>query len=242
MAKLFKGIHYGLYTVVLMIKGIKLFFIRKFKGKVEADKYVAEVACRWSDYTINKALEMNVTVIGAENIPDEPCVFMGNHTSILDCPLLIVTAKRSVGFIAKKELMKVPVLGYWIKQSKCVPIDRENVREAIKVINQGVQNIKDGHSMAVFPEGTRSPDGKLGVFKKGSMKLATKAKAPIVPVAIDSAYRAFEIDRKFKNIDITVTFGEPIYTDNLTKEEEKGLNDRVRSVIADALGQKLSDS
>ena len=178
---------------------------------------------------------MNVTVVGGENIPEGPCVFIGNHTSVLDCPLLIVTAKRSVGFIAKKELIKVPIIGYWIKQAKCVPIDRENVREAVKVINEGVQNLKEGHSMAVFPEGTRSKDGKLGEFKKGSMKLATKAKVPIIPVAMDRADRAFEIDRKIKPIDIIVTFGEPIYTDNLTKEEERGLAEKVRGVIANSL-------
>ncbi|MGL5353473.1 MAG: lysophospholipid acyltransferase family protein, partial [Clostridium sp.] len=176
--------------------------------------------------------------IGEENIPEGPCVFVGNHTSILDCPLLMVTAKRSVGFIAKKELIKVPIIGYWISQAKCVPMDRENVREAIKVINEGVKNIQEGHSMAIFSEGTRSKDGKLGEFKKGSMKLATKAKATIIPVAMDGAYRAFEIDRKFKSIDITVTFGKPIYTENLTREEEKALSDKVRNVIAEALGQE----
>ena len=187
MKNFFKIIHYGLYMIALRLKSIKLFFIRKFKSEVEGDKYIAKVSCAWSDYTINKAVEMNVTVVGGENIPEGPCVFMANHTSVLDCPLLIFTAKRSIGFIAKKELIKVPIIGYWIKQAKCVPIDRENIREAIKVINEGVQNLKDGHSMAVFPEGTRSKDGKLGQFKKGGMKLATKAKVPIIPVAMDRA-------------------------------------------------------
>ncbi|MGL5086416.1 MAG: lysophospholipid acyltransferase family protein [Clostridium sp.] len=238
MKNLFKGINYGLYMIILRLKSIKLFFVRKFKGEVAGAKYVDKVAVAWSDYTINKALEMKVTVIGEENIPKGPCVFVGNHTSILDCPLLMVTAKRSVGFIAKKELIKVPIIGYWISQAKCVPMDRANVREAIKVINEGVKNIQEGHSMAIFSEGTRSKDGKLGEFKKGSMKLATKAKAIIIPVAMDGAYRAFEIDRKFKSIDITVTFGKPIYTENLTREEEKALSDKVRDVIAEALGQE----
>lgn len=232
---IFKKIHYVLYMIFLMLKAVKLFFIRKFKGNLEADKYVEKVELLWAEYTINKALEMNVKVVGYENIPDRPCVFIGNHTSILDCPLLIVASKRSIGFIAKKELIKVPIIGYWINQSKCVPIDRENARDAVKAINEGVQNIKDGYSMAVFPEGTRSLNGVLGEFKKGSMKLATKAKAPIVPVSIDRAYRGFEIDRKFKSIDTTVTFGKPIYTENLNLEEERGLSERIRSTIASNL-------
>lgn len=235
MNNFIKAITYGLYMIGLQLKAVKLFFIRKFKGREEGDKYVAKVAYAWSEYTVNKIAEMNVTVIGGENIPEGPCVFIGNHTSVLDCPLLMVAAKRSVGFIAKKELIKVPIIGYWIQQAKCVPIDRENVREAVKVINEGVQNIKDGHSMAIFPEGTRSKDGKLGEFKKGSMKLATKAKAPIVPVSMDRAYRAYEIDKKIKPIDITVTFGKPIYTENLTKEEERGLAEKVRMIIANYL-------
>ena len=86
--------------------------------------------------------------------------------------------------------------------------------------------------MAIFPEGTRSKNGELMEFKKGSLKLATMAKAPIVPVTIDGAYRAFEIDRKFKAIDITITFSEPIYTENLSREEEKSLMEKVRSEIA----------
>lgn len=238
MRNIFKAVHYGIYMVIMRLKSIKLFFIRKFKGKEAGDEYIESVAYNWSKYTINKALEMNVTIVGAENVLDEACLFVGNHTSILDCPLLVVAAKRCIAFIAKEELIKAPFMGYWIRESKCVPINRENVREAIKSINQGITNLKEGHSMAIFPEGTRSKDGKLGEFKKGSLKLATKSKVPIIPVAIDRADRAFEIDRKFKSIDITVTFGKPIYTDNLSKDEEKVLTDEVRSVIANALGQE----
>lgn len=236
--KLFKGIHYGLYMIILRLKAIKLFFVRKFKGKEAGDKYIEEVAYAWSEYTINKALEMNVTIVGAENVLDEPCLFVGNHTSILDCPLLVVAAKRCIGFIAKEELIKAPFLGYWIRESKCVAINRENVREAVKSINQGIKNLNEGHSMAIFPEGTRSKDGTLGEFKKGSLKLATKSKVPIIPVAMNRVDRAFEIDRKFKSIDVTVIFGEPIYTDTLTKEEEKNLTEKVRNVIANALGEE----
>lgn len=238
MKKIFKGIHYGLYMIVLRLKAIKLFFVRKFKGEEAGDLYIEKVAYDWSKYTINKALEMNVTIVGSENVLDEACLFVGNHTSILDCPLIVVAAKKCIGFIAKEELIKAPFLGYWIRESKCVAINRENVREAVKSINEGVKNLKEGHSMAIFPEGTRSKDGKIGEFKKGSMKLATKAKAPIIPVAIDRADRAYEIDKKFKPIDITITFGKPIYTHNLTKEEEKELAEKVRTVIVNALNQE----
>ena len=229
--RFYKGIHYILYMIVLRLKAIKLWFIRKTKGVDAGYEYSAKVGRDWANYTINKSIEMNVIIKGKENIPERACCFIGNHTSILDIPLLMDSAGRAMGFIAKKEMLKTPVIGYWMQQYHCVPLDRENARSAIKVIQQGAENIKNGYSMCIFPEGTRSKDGKLQEFKKGSLKLATKAKAPIVPVAIDGAYRAFEIDRKFKSIDITITFCEPIYTENLTRDEEKDLAMRVRNII-----------
>lgn len=234
----FKVFNYGLYMIYMQLKGIKLWYIKKTKGKKAGVEYSGRVGEKWAKYTIHKTLGMNVTINGKENIPNVPCCYIGNHTSILDIPLLIDSVGKCMGFVAKQEMAKAPILGYWMKQYNCVPLDRENAREAIKVIRQGAENIKNGYSMAIFPEGTRSKDGKLREFKKGSLKLATMAKAPIVPVSIDGAYRAFEIDRKFKSIDITITFGEPIYTENLTREEEKGLMDKVREVIAKNLGQE----
>ena len=229
--KIIKVINYGLYMIFMQLKGIKRLYIEKTKGKEAAVEYSGKVGEDWARYTIHKAIKMNVTVIGKENIPDVPCCYIGNHTSILDIPLLIDSVGKCMGFVAKKEMLKVPIIGYWVEKYKCVPLDRENAREAIKVIREGAENIKNGYSMAIFPEGTRSKDGKLKEFKKGSLKLATMAKAPIVPVSIDGAYRAYEIDRKFKPIDITVTFGKPIYTDNLTKEEEKELMEKIREVV-----------
>lgn len=235
--KIFKVIHYGLYMLCMQCKSIKRWYIEKTKGEKAAVDYSGKVGEDWARYTIHRAIEMNVTVVGKENIPNEPCCYIGNHTSILDIPLLIDSVGKCMGFVAKKEMVKTPVIGYWMGKYNCVPLDRENPREAIKVIREGAENIKNGYSMAIFPEGTRSKDGKLREFKKGSLKLATMAKAPVVPVSIDGAYRAFEIDGKFKPIDITVTFGEPIYTDKLTREEEKQLMEKVRKVIAKNLNQ-----
>ena len=134
-----------------------------------------------------------------------------------------------------KEILKVPVLGYWLLKARCISLDRENPRDAVRMINEGVKNLKDGYSMVIFPEGTRSKDGKPLPFKKGSVKLGTKAKAPIVPVTIDAAFLSFEKDKKFKPSTITVTFGKAIDTKNLTKEEEKSLTDNIRETIVSNL-------
>ena len=228
----FKIISYGIYMIFMQLKAVKRWYLEKTKGERAAIDYSGKVGEDWARYTIHNALGMNVTIKGKENIPNVPCCYIGNHTSILDIPILIDSVGKCMGFVAKKEMVKAPVLGYWMSKYNCVPLDRENAREAIKVIKKGSENIKEGYSMAIFPEGTRSKNGELMEFKKGSLKLATMAKAPIVPVAIDGAYRAFEIDRKFKAIDITITFSEPIYTENLSREEEKSLMEKVRSEIA----------
>ncbi|MPL95261.1 1-acyl-sn-glycerol-3-phosphate acyltransferase [bioreactor metagenome] len=218
--------------IFMQLKAVKRWYLEKTKGERAAIDYSGKVGEDWARYTIHNALGMNVTIKGKENIPNVPCCYIGNHTSILDIPILIDSVGKCMGFVAKKEMVKAPVLGYWMSKYNCVPLDRENAREAIKVIKKGSENIKKGYSMAIFPEGTRSKNGELMEFKKGSLKLATMAKAPIVPVTIDGAYRAFEIDRKFKAIDITITFSEPIYTENLSREEEKSLMEKVRSEIA----------
>lgn len=232
-----KGFNYLMYMIFMRLKAIKRLYIKVTRGNKAAVDYSGKVASDWARYTVHKALKMNVIIKGKENIPSVPCCYIGNHTSILDIPILIDSVGECMGFIAKKEMLKVPVLGYWMTCFKGIPLDRDNPREAIKVIREGAENIKAGYSMAIFPEGTRSNDGKIGEFKKGSLKLATMAKAPIVPVAIDGAYRAYEIDKKFKSIDITITFSNPIYTDNLTREEEKKLMDNVKTLIVENLSQ-----
>ena len=225
-----KGILYGAYMLNVRVKAIKHSWIKKYKGQEEADKYAQKTAYLWAKYTI-KTIGIDLEVKGLENIPDEACVFIGNHTSILDIPIMFYTIDRLVGFVAKKEMLKAPVIGTWLEKAHCIPLDRENPREVIKTINYGVELLKKGYSLAIFPEGTRSKDGNIGEFKKGSLKLATKAKAPIVPIAIDRAYTSFEKDKKFKPSKIKVTFGNAISTAELTKEEEKTLNEDVRNII-----------
>lgn len=230
MKGFFKIIVYTIYMVFVRLKGIKYGFLRKFKGIDAATEYSGRVLYYWSKFTVN-IIGIDLEIIGKDNIPKEPCVFIGNHTSILDIPVLAYSAERSIGFIAKSELLKAPFIGYWLKRGSSVALDRDNPRDAIRVINEGVTNIKNGLSMAIFPEGTRSKDGKVMEFKKGSLKLATKAKAPIVPVTIDGAYKSYEKDKKFQPSKIVITFGKAIPTDTLSREEEKLLTDKVRDIV-----------
>lgn len=229
-----KKIIYGFYMIWLRIKGFKYEYIKKTKGEALALEYLREISYLWSKFTMD-IIGIELEVKGMENIPKEACVFISNHSSILDIPILLYTTKRNLGFIAKKEILKTPIIGYFLRNSKSVPIDRENPRAAMASINAAIKNIQDGNTMVIFPEGTRNKEGKVGAFKKGSLKLATKSKAKIVPVSIDRASRAFEDNRQIKATKIKVVFGNAIDTNNLSKEEVADLADNIRVTIVSNL-------
>lgn len=228
--KYIKYVRYVVYMLIMRLKGIKRAYIERFKGEEEAWKYAQEVFRKWTYFTIN-IIGMEIEVEGFENIPDKTCVFMGNHQSILDIPVMRYSTQRTLDFMAKKELAKAPLIGYWITHVKSVTIDRDNVREGMKAINQAVNNIKDGYNFTIFPEGTRSKDGKIHEFKKGSVKIATKSKAPIVPVAIKGTSACFEDSKEFVPGKVKVIFGEAIETENISREVEKELMLRVEESV-----------
>lgn len=216
--------------LIMRLKGIKRDYIEKFKGEEEAWKYAQEVFRKWTYFTIN-IIGMEIEVEGFENIPDKTCVFMGNHQSILDIPVMRYSTQRTLDFVAKKELAKAPLIGYWITHVKSVTIDRDNIREGMKAINQAVNNIKDGYNFTIFPEGTRSKDGKIHEFKRGSIKIASKSKAPIIPVAIKGTSACFEDSKEFVPGKVKVIFGEAIETENISKEVERELMLRVEESV-----------
>lgn len=228
--QILKYIIYGIYMIYMRLRGIKRFFIKQIKGEEAAYLYGQKVFYQWSIFTI-KVIGMKITILGQENIPDEVCVFMGNHQSILDIPLLRVGTNRNIDLVAKEELLKTPVIGYWLKNLRCVAINRHNPREGIKAINRAIQYIKAGCSYAVFPEGTRSTDGNIAQFKKGSLKLATKSNVKIVPFAIDGTLKSFELNRKFQSEDVKIIFGEAIDVTNISKEEEIVLHEKIYEIV-----------
>ena len=230
MKMFFKKILYVFYMIGTMFKGVKHSYIKRIKGVQRGEEYLEEAFYKWAKFTI-ETIGIDVEVAGLEKVPKGRCVFIGNHTSILDIPILLYASKRMMGFIAKEETMKIPIIKYWLKKAKCVPLNRSNAREAVKSFSLGVEYLNEGYSMAIFPEGTRMRDGRIGEFKKGSLKLATRAKAPIVPVSIEGAYKCYEETGKFKPAKVKITFGDPIVTKKISRAEEVGLVDRVKEEI-----------
>jgi len=194
-----------------LFKNIAAFFkviggIRKVdhysKGVIEAReagdpekerRVIAEDLKIWAN-SVADDFDLKIDVTGKENLPkDDGYVYIANHQGYADIIALILAAEdKQLGFIAKDQLEKVPYLGRWIKQIRGLFIRRGDAREALKSMREGIDLVKQGYNLAIFPEGTRSRGPEMGEFKPGSFKLATKAKAGIVPVTISGSYKCFE--------------------------------------------------
>lgn len=173
-------------------------------------------------------------VIGLEKIPtDRPVLFVGNHRSMLDVVGCGAVIPFPVGFISKIELEKIPLLRMQMRDINCLFLDRKDDRQALKVILKAIELVKGGQSMFIFPEGTRSKEeGKFLPFHAGSFKIATKAKAPVVPVTIVGTGDILEDHfPRIKAAPVVIEFGDPIETASMDRSEQKELPDRVRNLI-----------
>lgn len=174
-----------------------------------------------------------VTYKGLENIPkDKAVLFVGNHNGFFDVIFTYPKLYGNAGYVAKKEFEKIPMLSWAMKLIYCLFLDRENIKEGLKTILKAVEYVKAGISIFIFPEGTRSRDGKMLEFKEGSMKIATKSGCPIIPVAISNTAAVFEENfPKIKAVPVIVEFMEPIDVTLLPKDEQKCLGKKLHDLI-----------
>lgn len=173
-----------------------------------------------------------VTVRGVENIPKDGSVcFVGNHQGYFDIIIALAYIPRSFGFIAKKELFWFPMVGLWIYALNGLFLDRKNARRAMKSIHEGAKRIERGDAMIIFPEGTRDRGKALLPFHPGSFKLATLANASIIPLAISGAYKVWEEHKRVCASEVFISFGAPIPTADMQKEEKKALAEKTRKSI-----------
>ena len=167
---------------------------------------------------------------GRERVPrGEPVVFMANHESWLDIPALLASVPVQVRFLAKKSLFRVPFLGWAIAAMGFVPVDRENRREAVRSFEEAAARIRRGRSVLLFPEETRSTDGRLLPLQRGGFLIAIKAGIPIVPVGIEGAGRCLgKHNYLIRPGTVTVRFGEPIPTIGRGVTEKGVMMEQVR--------------
>lgn len=207
------------------------------KGKIkEKDAYAHEVTTKWAMRRLNHS-GATVIVHGKENIPtDQNVVFISNHQSNFDIALFMSHIDKPKGFVSKIEMAKVPLLRQWMESIHCIFMDRSTLKGAASAIVEGIKVIKNGYSLVIFPEGTRSKSDKMGEFKAGSFKLATKPKVPIVPVTINGSYKLLEGNgNRIKAGTVEVYIHPAIETASLSKDELVLLPAQVQAIIGSKL-------
>ncbi len=180
---------------------------------------------------------VRLTLIGFEHVPkDETVLYVGNHCSYFDVLLTYCRCPGLTGYVAKDSMEKIPLLSTWMKRLYCLFLNRTDLRAGLKTILAGIDQMKRGISMCIFPEGTRSKTGEMLPFKEGSLKMAEKTGCAIIPMAITNSAEIFENHfPKIRPAHVILEYGKPIYPNALSKEERKFLGAYTRDAIQEML-------
>jgi len=219
----------AIYTVII---GVPVIAASPFDREARVVRALGRTWIRW----ILRTFSIRVAVEGLENVPTRaPVIFMSNHQSLVDIAAIVDTLPPSVSwrFVAKKELVRVPVFGWCLVTTGQIIVDRGNRERAVESLHRAAERIRGGASVIVFPEGTRSPGGSLRPFKSGPFHLALEAQVPIVPVTVSGSQRitpkgSLQVHRGT----VKIAFGKPIPTRGVRMEERGRLKARVREAIA----------
>lgn len=217
-----------LSTPIMLVEWI----IGKFNPDIKSRSSLAIV--NWAFGCVRFLAGAKVDYIGEENIPNDTAVlYVGNHRSFFDIVLTYPRVPRPTGYVAKKEIDKVPLLNVWMRNLHCLFLDRDDVKTGLKTILEAIDMIKSGISICIFPEGTRSKvEGEFLPFHEGSFKIAVKSGCPIIPMTIVNSASVFEDHfPKIKRAKVTVEYGKPIYVKDLPKESQKQIGPYVRNII-----------
>lgn len=227
----------GIFVLLFVIFSLPLFLIEWIVGKfsMEAKQKSSLAIIQWVFKGILFLGGTKLTIIGEENVPKDTAVmYVGNHHSIFDVITTYTRVPGLTGYVAKKEIEKVPVLSHWMRHLNCYFLDRKDLKAGAKMIIDSVQKIKNGVSIFIFPEGTRSKDENVTLpFHEGSFKIATKSGCPIVPVVLTNTNRIFEDHLPWiKKTHVTIEYCEPVILSELPEDVRKSPANYVRDIIA----------
>ncbi len=231
-----------LVIIVFLIISLPALLIITLIGRKSPEKrlHASSFVVRGLMHTFNFLSGTRVTVIGKERIPaDTPCVFVGNHRSIFDIPVTYVHLPKSTHIVGKKELSKIPLFKNWAVNAGVFFFDRDNLKEGMKMILDGIKVLKEGYSVLVFAEGTRNrgeEDLPLLEFHEGTFRLSSKSGRPIVPVSINNTKNVFEAHfPRVKSTHVVIEFGDPIYPEDIPADQKRAVGAYVRDIIAETI-------
>ena len=230
-----------IFITLFLILSIPIMFaewiLKKFKP------YAADISSlrivQWAFKVILFLAGTKITVIGEENIPNDTAVlYVPNHQSYFDIIITYSRCKGLTGYVSKEFMKKIPLLGIWMKRLYCLFLKRNDMKAGLKMILTGIDQIKHGVSMCIFPEGTRNkhPENGPAPFKEGSLKMAEKTGCPIIPIAISNTAEIWESHMpRVKKCHVIIEYGKPIYIKDLDKHQQKFLGAYTQNIIEEML-------
>jgi 1-acyl-sn-glycerol-3-phosphate acyltransferase len=218
-------------VIATLILGFLAFVTYPFdrKGRV-----VHRYARLWGKAAL-MANRVKVEMMGMEHLKGEgPYIFMSNHQGSYDIFALLGYLPFQFKWLAKKELFSIPFFGWTMAAAGYIRIDREGTRETVEAMNEAARKIRDGMSIVIFPEGSRSSDGSIQPFKKGGFTLAIKSGVPVVPITITGSRDIMPRDRlTVTSGEIQIQMGHPIETQDYSLKDRKSLMEKVRKAISE---------
>ncbi len=228
---------FALFVVVILLLVVPVLAVCALAGRrdpiIRIGQWAVRAGCR--------ILGLRVEVSGLERIPEgTPFIFMPNHLSFLDGPLMGTFVRRPVRIVLKKSIFRIPVLGTAMRFVGFVPVDRKGAKGGQKSLRRAARLMREkGYSFLVFPEGTRSRDGRIGPFRRGGFFLALESGAPIVPVTIGGTYDLMPRGQWYaRKGTVRIAFHEPIPVDGYTVETMGELMEKVRQAIVCGSGRR----
>lgn len=226
----------AVFLVLFLVLGIPLLLIEWVIGKFnQRAKDISSLRIvQWAFKMILFLAGTKVVIKGEENVPkNEPVLYVGNHRSYFDIVITYSRVPDLTGYIAKKEMLRWPLLVNWMKNLHCLFLDRQDVKQGLKTILTAIDKVKAGISICIFPEGTRNRvNDTFMEFHEGSFKVASKSGCAVVPMAIYNSAAIFEDHIPWiRKTTVIVEYGKPFYIKDLPRETQK----RVRAYSRDLI-------
>ena len=236
---MFRFIIVALFVTLFLILSTPLMLAEWIIGKWNPDlKSRSSLAIvNWAFRWVIRLSGIKVIVKGEENIPKDTAVlYVGNHRSYYDIILTYVRVPRPTGYVAKIEMLKIPLLSIWMKNLHCLFLDRKDIKQGLKTILAGVDLVKSGISVCIFPEGTRNKTKDTFLpFHDGSFKIAEKGGVPVIPMSIVNSSAVFEDHMpKIRKSTVVIEYGKPIDIKSLDKDTRKNIGNYVSGIIGEA--------
>lgn len=235
-----------IFLILFFFVGILIWGITWVIGRF--DRYKRDMICLRSVQFAFKIVLLisgvKVDVYGEEHVPkDEAVLYIGNHRSLFDTVITYARCPGLTGYVAKDSMLKIPFLRIWMKRLHCLFLNRTDIKAGMKMILTGIDQIKNGISMCIFPEGTRSLsecETQMLPFREGSFKMAEKTGCAIIPMAMVHTADIFEKHVPFiRRTRVILTYGAPVYVKDLDKEQKKHLGSYVQDIIRGMLEEEL---